>query len=408
MRTRSLLTLSLALALTACGGDDDGPVGPVDPWMEFTPLQLPEGTMPLVGAAVVPGTDDEMILLEILGTVRHVRIEEDTVTELGSFTITLEDGCSLLSTAFDPDYETNHFLYVGQCTTVTGSEIVRYTFAPPDYESVVASAQRIYFVDEPMATRAWHQVGSIGFFDDGSMWALFGEQLRSANAQDVTNDLGKILRIVPSRDPAMGGSTPSPLNPFASGGGDESPNVWTWGVRSPFRGALDASGNLWVADVGENTWEEINVVTGPGQNLGWPVHEGLCRELDCDDFVQPIVSWSHTDDHRFVLEDEETENTTKRNAYVGLEYQPRNADQYGGRLTGRMIYGDMCAGWVRSVQRGSDGRAVADRFDGHRPYISQWIQGGDDMLYVTTLGLCDDPGAGPLEPAGLWRVSVAE
>lgn len=391
--------------LGGCGGDDDTPSGPTPTWMEFQPLTLPEGTLPLVSALPVPGTEDEMVLLEILGVVRHVRIEGDNVTELGSFEISLEDRCSLLSGAFDPDWETNRFLYIGLCANDTGSEIVRYTFDPPSYDTVVASEQRIYLVDEPMATRPWHQVGSIGFFEDGSMWALFGEQLRSANAQDTTNDLGKILRIVPSRDPATGGATPHEGNPFF-GDDTNSPNIWAWGVRSPFRGALDAEDRLWVGDVGENTWEEINIVDGPAANLGWPTYEGRCTGLDCGSFVQPLVYWSHTDDHPFVLEDEETEITTKRLAYVGLQYQPRTTDRYEGRLEGRMIYGDMCAGWVRSVRADSTTTPLEDRLDGHRPYISQWVQGADDHLYVTTLGECENP-MNAVEPPGLWRVVVA-
>ena len=412
MKKRMMVVGALAGALLAAnGGDEEEACAPQSTWMGFERLTLPEGTLPLVSALPVPGTEDEMLLLEILGVVRHVRIEGNTVSELGSFTISLEDRCSLLSGAFDPDWETNRFLYIGLCANDTGSEIVRYTFDPPSYDAVVASEQRIYLVDEPLATRPWHQVGSIGFFEDGSMWALFGEQLRSANAQDTTNELGKILRIVPSRDPATGGATPHPDNPFF-GHAVNSPNIWAWGVRSPFRGALDASGRLWVGDVGENTWEEINIVPGidapgfEGVNLGWPTYEGRCTGLDCANFVQPLVYWQHADDC-FVLQDEETELTTKRLAYVGLQYQPRATDRYEGRLEGRMIYGDMCAGWVRSVRADSTTTPLEDRLDGHRPYISQWIQGADDHLYVTTLGECEDPSRA-VEPPGLWRVVVRD
>jgi hypothetical protein len=396
--------LSLLCVAAACGGDDMPPVGPVETWMEFTTLDFAEAGVPIVAMANVPGRDLEMLITEVLGNVWHVRIEGDAVTVLGSFDLGLAEGCPALSMLFDPMWETNRFLYFGVCESTTGSKVIRVAWDGATYTDVAASAVDIFAVDEPRATRAWHQVGSMGFFEDQTMWILFGEQLRSDNAQNTASDLGKVIRIVPNRDPAGEGYTAPADNPFA-GSATESPNVWAWGVRSPWRGVTDSRGRLWIGDVGEETWEEVDMVTEGGVNLGWPIHEGPCTGIDCGDFVQPIVSWNRRDDHPFVLEDELTEITTNRLAWVGLEYDPAGSDQYGGRLDGKMLYGDMCTGWVRGVAVDDAGTIVSDELMGHRAYIAQWVQASDGFLYVATLGACED-AATLVEAPTIQRVTV--
>ena len=406
LRWSTLALVLLAITTAACGGDTSPPVGPVNPWMQFTELDFPEAGMPIVGMATLPGRDMELLVAEVFGHVWHVRIDGDSVTVLGSFELELADGCPTLSLLVDPEWQTNHFVYFGVCESTTGSKVIRVEWDGTTYDGVAASAVDIFAVDEPRATRSWHQVGSMGFFDDGSMWILFGEQLRSDNAQNTTNDLGKVVRVMPSRVAGVGGSTPAPGNPFEDDP-TNSPNIWAWGVRSPWRGTTDLRGRLWLGDVGEETWEEVNLLPRGGLNLGWPIHEGPCTGIDCGQFLQPVAAWNRRDDEPYVLEDAETEITTNRLAWVGVEYDPSMMDRYAGRLDGRMIFGDMCTGWVRGLVVDDASEVTLDEFMGHRPYISQWVQAADGFLYVSTLGACEDASA-LIEPPTIQRVSVRD
>src|SRR5690606_5471629 len=99
-------------------------------------------------------------------------------------------------------------------------------------------------------------------------------------------ELGSLVRVVPSEG---GGFTVPGDNPFAGEAG-KSGAVWAYGLRSPWRATLDARGRYWIGDVGEATHEEVTLVRGPGENLGWPSIEGPCGD-DCGDTTPPLVSW---------------------------------------------------------------------------------------------------------------------
>jgi hypothetical protein len=262
------------------------------------------------------------------------------------------------------------------------------------------------------SNRAWHNVGALGFFDDPerSMWILVGDKRLSANAQDTSKNLGGILRIIPSREPG-GGYDSHPDNPFGGAGSDaelqSSPDLYAWGLRSPWRGAIDRQGRIWVGEVGEKN-EEINLATRPGQNFGWGKIDGPCdtEKNDCENMSDPIVSWRHNSDHRYVLEDASAHATSARVAWVGTPYRAHPNDPYRGILDDSTLIADMCVGFVRAVSVDDQGDVVRNDQLGHLTGLSGAAQAEDGQLYVTSYGDCtsDTFGVG----GGIYRVAVKE
>lgn len=373
-----------------------------DPFaLVFQELDLPGSTEGITNLHFIPGRS-EFIVLEKNGRILHYQLDADNVSLLG--TQTLRDvysgsDCGLVSAAFDPDFEDNGFVYFGYCDSDSFSTISRHEFPLTDINSTRAEIIRVGIANAP---EAWHNVGSIGFDPDGTMWALFGEKKVDDEAQNTDSNLGSLLRIVPNRDPSGEGYQPAPDNPFADGTG--SPDIWAYGLRSPWKGFRDSLGRYWVGDVGAATWEELDVITGPGENLGWPRCEGFC-EGDADGLTAPITAWNRSSESDYALEDLETEPTDRRVVWAGLEYQPTSTDRYDGNLTGRVLFGDFCAGWVRALSLDDEGRVTFDQNIGHLTGVTGIAQGPDDYVYFVTYGNCK---TFPLREGRLWRAKLAD
>src|SRR6185369_13141471 len=112
-----------------------------------------------------------------------------------------------------------------------------------------------------------HNAGAVHFGPDGKLYIATGDGGTATRAQDLNDLHGKILRI--NRD----GTIPSD-NPFAGQAG-RRPEIWAYGLRNPFTFAFQSgTGRMFINDVGNTTWEEINDGSIPGSNFGWPIHEG--------------------------------------------------------------------------------------------------------------------------------------
>lgn len=231
-----------------------------------------------------------------------------SLVPLGAFGVDTFDERGILGLAFHPDFANNGLLYTYTSQPVAGAADFSTMPAgtPADHQSVVtewndpdpinnsvpvnpASAREILRVDEPQFN---HNAGALVFDSDSLLYIAFGDGggaddvdgadfigapmlgHGNGNGQNPSNPLGAILRIDPlGSDSANGNYGIPPTNPFVGVVGhlDE---IFAYGFRNPFRMSFDSvTGDLWVADVGQNDIEEINIVTAGG-NFGWNLKEG--------------------------------------------------------------------------------------------------------------------------------------
>jgi glucose/arabinose dehydrogenase len=381
MRRRLGSTLLLTLLLGACS---EAPP-PGDLHFRFERIATPRAPNDVTDLVFLPGSG-EFLLSSMNGWVGHFRLSGPNRARgqmLGEFTIPGQayGAQCAVSLALDPDFDANRLVYASHCISDQSGRITRLRLGP-DYAGVAASAATIYEVGHPEATLPFHNIGTIGFDPEGSLWALVGEKHMFQPAASLESDLGSLIRIVPEREGA-GGHAPDPRNPWVGREG-ASPNLLAKGLRSPWTGLLDSRGFYWIGDVGDHSFEEINLLTRPGQNFGWPAWEGPCQE-SCEGLTDPILALSHDSPGRYGAEDP-AEAGPPRSVYVAVEYPELESDPYAGRLGGAIVIGDFYAGWIRELRVDATGALVADRHLAHLPAATSWAVGPDGYLYVTRLG----------------------
>ncbi|GAB4509695.1 MAG: PQQ-dependent sugar dehydrogenase [Haliangiales bacterium] len=218
----------------------------------------------------------------------------------------------LLGLAFHPNYAQNGRFFVNFTEERNGADvrntvIAEYQVSSADANRADPTGQRLLVFEQP---RDNHNGGMLQFGPDGYLYISVGDGGGSGdpddNGQDSTTFLGSILRIdVDSRDPGKLYAIPDD-NPFADspdGVTDPRPEIWAIGLRNPWRMSFDRdTGDLYIADVGQLDWEEVNVqpaASAGGENYGWNIFEGThCYPPDvtgCDPtgLVMPVTEYEH-------------------------------------------------------------------------------------------------------------------
>ncbi|MGF1466851.1 MAG: PQQ-dependent sugar dehydrogenase [Sandaracinaceae bacterium] len=412
MNKHALLAVLVAAgAGTGCGGGGmvppDGGDGGGGAILAFEQIEVDEGEF--VAFSFLPGTTDELLLGLQSGEIVHYRLDGTTTERLGSFFVPelreITD-CGLLAIEADPDWPTNRFVWASHCGADLESKVTRLTFDGESYDGVDETASVILSIEEPDSTNPRiHSISNILFEDDGTMVLGLGDKSFRDNGQDFRSTKASILRIVPNRDPDGDGYTIPEDNPFADGV-DGAPELLAKGLRNPFRIAFGPEGRVWIADIGEVDFEEINLLGDPVMNFGWPRCEANRCRMSVQDHVRPITSWPRNENHPYFEDDPDTEPTNRRSSWIGEAYQGGSNDRYAGELDGLVGFGDLCLGWVRGISADAEGEIEVDRFLGHLPFIVNWRQGPDGYLYATTFNSCDS--ARPIQPAAFWRVVLAD
>jgi glucose/arabinose dehydrogenase len=285
-----------------------------------------------------PSGDTRLFIVEQPG---RVRIVNDGLL-LGTPFLDITDRVNfggergLLSLAFDPAYAANGRFYV-YYTGAQGDIIVdRHTVtANPD----AASATPTRVITIPHRDAGNHNGGLVMFGPDGLLYLGTGDGGGAGdqqnNAQNTASLLGKLLRVDVSALPYV----IPPGNPFV--GRDGADEIWAYGLRNPWRFAFDGgpgSARLYIADVGQGRWEEINAVDAAtaGLNYGWRVTEGSqCFNpsdgCDASGHTLPVHEYSHTDGC----------SVTGGFVYRGAALT---------ELSGHYFYADYCRGWIRSLR----------------------------------------------------------
>lgn len=326
------------------------------------PLRLQlvaSGLHPDPSHLVSPPGDNRQFVVQTDGQVRLIRggslLPGHFLDLRGKVVKDVEMG--MFSLAFHPRYASNGFFYVNYVDAPGNLVIERYTVSADADRADPASAKLIIRIPHP-ATKE-HYGGELAFGPDGKLYVGVGDggHGHDQNAQDRGTLLGKILRLdVDAGDPY---AVPAD-NPFAGQSGARG-EIWAVGLRNPWRMSFDpAAGLLYVTDVGENHWEEINVVPAGkgGLNYGWNRLEGShcypAGQSTCDrtGLVQPVLEYPHPS----TPGEAGSEHPSGCSVTGGYVYRGSRIPA----LTGHYFYGDLCKGWVRSF-RFADGKAVDQR-----------------------------------------------
>jgi glucose/arabinose dehydrogenase len=239
---------------------------------------------------------DRLFILEQTGKIYVFNnsrlISQKTLFLDLSSNITYGGERGLLGLAFHPNYSINGKFYINYINTSEYTVIAQYTVNNTNINKANASSGSIILTQYQPAPN--HNGGQLAFGADGYLYASFGDGgSDSQEAQDRTNILGTIIRI--DVDSGVSYSIPSD-NPFYGNTEGFREEIWAYGFRNPWRFSFDSDGVLWVGDVGQNSYEEIDIVTN-GSNYGWDVMEGNhCYgggSCDQTNLTLPIYEYTH-------------------------------------------------------------------------------------------------------------------
>lgn len=360
-----LLFLSVAVSVVALAiGISAAP--PSD--FERTAVVPPDGTIKLpTDIAFAP--DGRIFILEKNGLVKIYKdgdVNPIPFLDLTDRVNSLQER-GLLGIALDPDFETNGYVYLYYTNdNPLENRVSRFTAAGD--LAVPLSEMILWSTDETL--QGFHQGGTVRFGPDGKLWFTMGDNGHSyshnpPHSQLKTTYEGKMLRI--NKD----GTIPED-NPFFGEGGDVKEEIWALGFRNPFRFTFLPDGRPIVGDVGETTYEEVNVVE-KGGNYGWPHMEGPDAEPgcdECDSYILPVFYYAH---------DDESASVTGGPVYTASGFP----SSYGGAY----FYGDFVRNDLRVVRFNGDySSAVSDEdFDTSSGSLVDIELGPDGNIYIVNI-----------------------
>lgn len=383
--------------LFGCVSEEDSPTAQLD-------LQLIQSGFNSPVYLASPNDSSELFVVDRIGIIKVIG-EEEEFLDIRNKMVSLSsnfDERGLLGLAFHPDFENNgkFFVYYSAPLREEGpqgwnhtSTISEFTFSKDTNRVNIESEKIILQIDEPQFN---HNGGQLLFGMDGYLYIAVGDggeandvgvgHSSMGNAQDTNTLLGKILRInINSVEPY---SIPAD-NPFV--GTDGLDEIYAYGFRNPFRMAFDkTTGNLFVADVGQNAWEEVSIVE-KGKNYGWNIKEGThCFDsnfpndspVQCankgyknEELIDPIIEYQNAN----------RENGIGLSVIGGFVYR---GNQIQG-LNGKYIFGD----WSNSFVTGKGTIFTAEEKDGNWQLINSQIinsfilgfgEDSNNELYVLT------------------------
>ena len=306
-----------------------------------------------------PGDTSRLFIVEKTGRIRIVksgRLLSAPFLDIHSRVSTgSEQG--LLSMAFDPRFASNRFFYVDYTNLAGDTRVVRYRASASHPNRAVASSAKVLLkVNQPFAN---HNGGQLQFGPDGRLYIGLGdggsEGDPNDNGQNLRTRLAKILT----------------LNVRVAGA---APRMYAYGLRNPWRFSFDrAKGNLWIGDVGQNNWEEIDYLrrgTKAGTNFGWSYYEGSHvykpQPIDRSRLNFPVAQYSHT----------------LGCAVIGGYVYRGSAIP---ALRGHYLFGDECSGRIWFKTGPSAAKLILTGVSRKVSRLSSFGQGANGELYLTSL-----------------------
>jgi glucose/arabinose dehydrogenase len=314
---------SALLLISGCGGSSSSvntsPPPPPPPTAQFDLTQVANGFSTPLDVQQPADSSGRLFVVEQNGHIQIIQGDGTRastpfldVTGRAGFTFGGETG--LLGLALHPQYAQNHRFFVNY-TRNTGAQlqsvIAEFTASPTNANFADPATENILLtLDQPFTN---HNGGGLAFDQAGYLYIAFGDGGSGGdpqcNGQNINVLLGKILRIDVDSPPATGlNYAIPPSNPFVNQTGRDE--IWLYGLRNPFRFSFDsATGNLWIGDVGQDTYEEVDLLTPQqgGANLGWNLREGThaypattCSQTG-NTLTDPIFDYDHSNGDATVI-----------------------------------------------------------------------------------------------------------
>ncbi len=374
MRRLVVLLFSVAVAVLLAGGVAWGAVTLPS---GFAQSQVVSGLTNPTDMEFAP--DGRLFVTEDVGRLRIAKPDGTLATFLNISTKVDSKGeRGLLALTFDPSFSTNRYVYLhytkkGTSSTPPHNRVVRVT-ADANGNKVVAGSEKLIFrLNNQSAANQFPQFmgGAIDFGKDGKHYVATGDNDTPTKAQQLTNLFGKMLRINKS------GTIPT-NNPFYTAASGNNRAIWALGLRNPFKFAIQpGTGTIFINDVGENTWEEINRGAS-GANFGWNLYEG--PETD-PQYVDPIFAYGHDGDPA----------TTGCAITGGTFYNPTSPTtvRFPPEYEGDYFFADFCGGWIRTLEPAT-GEASGFATGLERP-IDLEVNEDGNLYYLTRA--TTDPGS---------------
>ena len=370
MRMWYSLAVALALLLPA-GCNNSGSTVPFEMRLQVV---FSSGLAAPMDLQAPPG-DSRLFIAERPG---RIRVAQGGVLQTTPFLdistrVYTQGEAGLLSFAFDPQYSTNGFVYVHFVENIApfGDIVVeRYRVSSGNPNLLdVSSLQPVIRIPHPDDTN--HYGGRVAFGPDGKLYLSTGDGGGGGNqymhAQDATSHLGKLLRLDVSTPPY----TIPPDNPIFQGAAQNE--NWAIGLRNPFRYAFDGA-QLYIADVGQDQREEIDVVqaNASGLNYGWNIMEGLrcfpnggqCNTIG---LTPPVYDYDHGGGRCAII--------------GGYVYRGAAIPE----LRGQYLFSDFCVGFVRSLSFSNGVATVQEATVNAGSFaVQSFGQDGAGELYILT------------------------
>ncbi|HEY0006292.1 MAG TPA: PQQ-dependent sugar dehydrogenase [Pyrinomonadaceae bacterium] len=321
----------------------------------FTETQLAVGLSNPTAMAFAP--DGRLFVCQQGGQVRVIKNGSLLAAPFLSVTVNSQGERGLLGIAFDPDFNSNHFVYVYYTATTPAvhNRVSRFTASG---DTAVGGSEVVILELNNLSGATNHNGGAMHFGPDGKLYIAVGENATPSNAQTLSNLLGKMLRI------NSNGTIPTD-NPFFNTAAGNNRAIWALGLRNPYTFAFQpGTGRLFINDVGQNTWEEINEGIA-GANYGWPICEGACNNSS---FRNPFYFYA---------------NDGQTCAITGGTFYNPAVVQFPSDYVGKYFFADFCAGWIKRIDPANG--AVADFATGIWSPVDLLI-GPDGSLYYLARG----------------------
>lgn len=323
--------------------------GPGEGWPQIGLQKVVDGLeRPLYVTHAGDGSG-RLYILEQPGWVRVLedgRLLETPFLDLTDRVLSRGNEQGLLGLAFSPDFRESGIFYIHYTGRPDGRTVLsRFRLRDGDPRRGDAASEEVLLtVEQPYAN---HNGGALLFGPDGYLYLALGDGGSAGDpgnhAQDLGSLLGKILRLDVSQP---GPYRIPPDNPFVGGQGREE--IWAYGLRNPWRISFDrATGDLYIADVGQNAIEEVNFQPAGspgGENYGWRVWEGSRRyaQGEAPGAVFPVAEYTHAEGGCSI---------TGGYVYRG---------QAIPALVGIYLYGDYCTGYIWGLKQ-QDGQSQTGR-----------------------------------------------